>query len=353
MFRARQKPETFVNVTQAVFGVLDYAMRWNQEKSRHATRADDTALKRVKAVIDVIPPVLRAQRAMDCGQYSRALFYLEHHAQELELENGDPRERTRLLEQLQDIYTQIDEPDGLEGISARLHVLDVNQQILSHKKAGRWAAAQTWYEIKLAEEPSNVDIQADLLTCLKQSGQHGKSYITSVSSMCGANLWPDVLLNYVEGMHVDATSENRIVPFAVEAAWATSRWDTLSKWASRFHGDPLEDFNVSIAQLFEQLRRDQSPGEAFAQTMQSMREKIAAAMTYSATSSLQACHDLMLRCHVLTDLEIIAETKQREGPAPHQDVLAKLSRRLEVLGAYVNDKQYLLGIRRAAMELSR
>lgn len=92
----------------------------------------------------------------------------------MEVENSDPRQKTLLLEQLQDIYTQIDEPDGLEGISAHLHVLDINQQILSHKKAGRYTAAQTWYEIKLAEEPDNIDVQIDLLNCLKQSGQHGK-----------------------------------------------------------------------------------------------------------------------------------------------------------------------------------
>jgi serine/threonine-protein kinase ATR len=79
-----------------------------------------------------------------------------------------------LLERLQDIYTQIDEPDGIEGISAHLHVLDIDQQILAHRKAGRWTAAQSWYEIKLAEEPYNINTQLNLLTCLKESGQHGE-----------------------------------------------------------------------------------------------------------------------------------------------------------------------------------
>jgi serine/threonine-protein kinase ATR len=153
---------------------LDYASRWIQAKSRGATKEDKVAINRVQSVVDAIPPELRSQRAVYCKQYSRALFYLEHHAQELEVNKGDEGERKRLLNQLQEIYTQIDEPDGLEGISARLQVLDVNQQILGHKKAGRWSAAQTWYEIKLAEEPNNVDTQVDLLTCLKQSGQHGK-----------------------------------------------------------------------------------------------------------------------------------------------------------------------------------
>lgn len=163
---------------------------------------------------------------------------------------------------------------------------------------------------------------------------------------------PDVLLNYVEGMRVDTTAENKIVPFAVEAAWATSRWHTLSTYAGRFHGDVLEDFNVSLAKLFGALRLGKAGEQAFTTTLEGMRNKIASAMTFSATSSLQACHEMMLRCHVLTDLEIIAGTRDAEGPA-HQEVLTSLNRRLEILGAYVNDKQYVLGIRRAAMEISR
>ncbi|TDZ36272.1 Protein kinase rad3 [Colletotrichum trifolii] len=219
---------------EAVFRVLDYASRWLQEKAaRRKSDSDLPAISRVSEALGVIPPMLISQRAMDCREYSRALFHLEQHTQEIETEKIEPKGRTVILEQLQDIYTQIDEPDGLEGISAHLHVLDINQQILSHKKTGRYTAAQTWYEIKLAEEPDNIDVQVDLLDCLKQSGQH------------------DVLLNYVEGMRMDQATENKIIPFAVEAAWATRRWDTLSKYTSRFHGSPLEDFNLMLAKWLD------------------------------------------------------------------------------------------------------
>lgn len=112
---------------------------------------------------------------MDCKAYSRALFHLEQHIRQVQEKTKDPKETSRLLERLQDIYAQIDEPDGLDGIAAHLQVLSINQQMLSHRKAGRWTAAQTWYEIQLAEHPSNMDIRLDLLTCLKESGQHGMS----------------------------------------------------------------------------------------------------------------------------------------------------------------------------------
>lgn len=136
--------------------------------------AEDTAnIDRVASYLASFPAELISQRAVDCFEYSRALFYLEQHIRQVDESKDTTHNRDRLVQRVQDIYTQIDEPDGLEGISAHLHVLDLEQQVLSHRKAGRWAAAQTWYEIKLAEEPDSIDVQMDLLTCLKESGQHG------------------------------------------------------------------------------------------------------------------------------------------------------------------------------------
>jgi serine/threonine-protein kinase ATR len=156
-------------------------MRWLHQKKAKAQQSstDSTAIARVQSILDALPAELISQRAVDCKSFSRALFHLEQHIRQTEQDQKGNGERERLLQRLQDIYTQIDEPDGLEGISAHLHVLDINQQILSHRKAGRWAAAQTWYEIKQAQDPSNIDVQIDLLTCLKESGQHG------VSLRCG------------------------------------------------------------------------------------------------------------------------------------------------------------------------
>ena len=124
--------------------------------------------------MDSIPAELISQRAADSNEYARALFHLEQHAQKMEQQKREPGDRTKLLERLQEIYANIDEPDGLEGISSHLPALDITQQILSHKKAGRWSAAKTWYEMELAEQPNNVDTQVELLNCLKQAGQHGK-----------------------------------------------------------------------------------------------------------------------------------------------------------------------------------
>lgn len=142
---------------------------------------------RVERLLVRFPAEIVSQRAVLCNSYARALFHWETHIRDKRDYAIDKAvsnvnvELSPLLERLQQIYTQIDEPDGIEGIAAHLHVLDIDQQILGHRKAGRWTAAQTWYEIKLNEDPHNVDLQLDLLTCLKESGQHGRlnTYISN------------------------------------------------------------------------------------------------------------------------------------------------------------------------------
>ena len=161
----------------------------------------------------------------------------------------------------------------------------------------------------------------------------------------------DVLLNYVEGMNTTPATINRIVPYAVEASWATGRWQTLQKYLGSYNaGNHLEVFNLGIGSALLSLK-DGKPDQ-FKDYMRELRDKVASSMSYSATVSLQSCHDAMLKCHVLTDLEIIAD-HSKNAKRDQQEIQAHLTRRLEVLGAYVSDKQYLLGIRRAAMELMR
>lgn len=129
----------------------------------------------MKSVLRMIPPEIVSRRAVECKSYARALFYWEQHIRNVRQTDQTKPTNTALLQHLQDIYTEIDEPDGIEGFSAKLHILDIDQQVLGHRKAGRWTAAQSWYEIQLAEKPGDVDIQLNLLSCLEESGQHGKS----------------------------------------------------------------------------------------------------------------------------------------------------------------------------------
>ena len=138
---------------------------------------DALHISSVEAVLGLIPADVISRRAVECKSFARALFHWEQYIRQqrqLSIDAGRSIELEPYYERLQDIYTQIDEPDGIEGISSHLHVLDIDQQILEHRKAGRWTAVQSWYELLLTKEPDDLEVQYNLLLSLKESGQHGK-----------------------------------------------------------------------------------------------------------------------------------------------------------------------------------
>lgn len=151
-------------------------------------------------------------------------------------------------------------------------------------------------------------------------------------------------------MHTAAQTVSKLLPFAAEASWATGRWNILAKYTSLAPPGIGEDFNVNVGRALLALQKGDE--DIFKFSIKSLRDRIARSLSTATTSSLGACHDTTLKLHVLTELEMIAGIDQAtNGDLP--GILESLNRRLEVIGAFLNDKQYLLGIRRAAMQLSR
>jgi serine/threonine-protein kinase ATR len=187
--------ERSLTVRKNVFQTLDYLALWLQEKRKAISEAranakrpgrgvseeeeikDLKAISGVERILQMIPAEIISKRAVECGSYARALYHWEQYYRQERMKaevKGATFEKDEFMQHLQFIYAQIDEPDSIEGISAHLQVLNPNQQIMEHRKAGRWTAAQSWYEISLAEKPNDPETQTNLLTCLKESGQYGQ-----------------------------------------------------------------------------------------------------------------------------------------------------------------------------------
>ena len=138
----------------------------------------DISVSRVERVLSVIPPEIMGLRSFECKSYPRALFYWEQHLRHAR-ETRCEEEMKPFYERLQHIYAQIDEPDCIEGISTHLKVFTIDQQIIEHRNAGRWTAAQNWYEMQLLAKPNDIELQVNLLSCLRESGQYGEIRIFS------------------------------------------------------------------------------------------------------------------------------------------------------------------------------
>ncbi|KAL4869315.1 hypothetical protein BDV12DRAFT_185211 [Aspergillus spectabilis] len=346
--------ESILLCSQSVFEVLDYLSRWVQGKKKqlHSLRSHghhrasrenmrdilvDSYTSQVKAVeslLGFIPPQVISKRAVECKSFSRALFHWEQYIRQYtnRLQVQQPAGLDSLYEHLQNIYSQIDEPDGIEGISTHLHVLDIDQQILEHRKAGRWATAQSWYELQLEKDPDNIDAQWNLFTCLKESGQQ------------------DAILTRFEILKT-SSSVPRFLSFAVEASWMTGKWEKMHDYLELCARKTTADFNIGIGLALDAFRRGQR--QQFAEIIDGLRLNVAKSLTTNAVTSLQSCHDSMLKLHALMEIEAVALAGDaRNDPDVRSELRVSLDRRLDVLGGYISDKQYLLGLRRAAMELT-
>jgi serine/threonine-protein kinase ATR len=109
------------------------------------------------------------------------------------------------------------------------------------------------------------------------------------------------------------------------------------------------EFNVGVGKALLAMRDMDKPN--FKQIIEGLRGSLAEGFSPTSTASLHASHDTLIKLHTLYELETIS------GMSPYaatnrETILENLDRRLDLLGAYTSDKQYLLGIRRAAMQVS-
>lgn len=108
-------------------------------------------------------------------------------------------------------------------------------------------------------------------------------------------------------------------------------------------------FNIGIGKAL--LALSNSDFDRFNIVMDQLRRLNARSLSATNTMSLQMCHSVMLRFHAITEVEAISGVLPVEYEKPA--LLSSLSKRLDVLGAFLSDKQYLLGLRRATMQLSK
>ena len=109
------------------------------------------------------------------------------------------------------------------------------------------------------------------------------------------------------------------------------------------------DFNIGIGKALLALSDADFGG--FNVVMSQLRHINARSLSATNTTSLQICHSTMLRFHAITEVEAISGVLSDE--LEKTALLSSFDKRLDVLGTFLSDKQYLLGLRRATMQLSK
>ncbi len=176
---------------QAIFDLLDHLSRWLQDqknalrdsrrKDRSNSRLDasyiqlEMSIAAIDNVLGSIDGELMAHAALQSRAYARSLRNFEQRI--AHLKHTDKRSEMHLqtyYEHLHRIYADLDEPDGMEGVSTSVISPSLEHQIREHESVGRWTSAQSCWEVKLQQSPDDVHLHIGLMRCLRNLGHFGQ-----------------------------------------------------------------------------------------------------------------------------------------------------------------------------------
>jgi serine/threonine-protein kinase ATR len=148
---------------------------------------------------------------------------------------------------------------------------------------------------------------------------------------------------------LDPNSSDVTLPHTTEASWLVGRWACLKELINSPAAFRSEDFNVGLGKALLAIERFDKKG-LFA-ILKQLRRSVSQTFTSSSTSSLSAAHAHLLKFHVLYEVEALS------GLGSHRSDIgilqSSLSGRLDALGSFTEDKQFILGLRRAVISLSK
>jgi serine/threonine-protein kinase ATR len=332
---------------QSVFLLIDYLQKWLRQhrktlmerKHQLAKRANryvaadedeevDPTIARVESVLSALPPDLMANASFQCGSYARALFHWEQYIRDNE-KNQPEDGMDQMYARWQEIYNHLDEPDGIEGISAKFTSQTFEQQILEHETAGHWSAAQSCFELALQQEPSNVTFQKGFLNCIKQSGHH-ETYLSQVSGL---------IASFPQNLEVYSS-------LAIESSWMAGNWGLLAKHLENSNKSGFE-YQVGEALLALMHGNDQK----FQTCMSNLQTTLGHAIVAAGTDSSRQCYDALARLHAVQELKAI-RTHMTSDTAERRRFMSLLDERLNLVIPTPKYQQFTLALRRAAITLS-
>lgn len=310
---ARQAADKRMLASQVIFDLLDHQSKWlRQARADRSMRSSH--LEPVEQLLSSIDTELAANAALKSRAYARSLRNFEERV--VSLRNVEKRENKELqtyFESLHEIYAELDEPDGMEGVSAFVVSPTLELQIREHESTGRWTAAQSCWEVRLQQHPEDINLHLGLLKCLKNLGHYGRQWVEELGLTT-----LDTLRTHIRGvLSRNPSWEDQLSPFMAEAPWMLSHWEEIRK----IQNPP------PIAAVFLAMRFGGDVDDA----LTIARRRIGAGIT---TREYSRAYEAILQLHMLREVELIHQTDRAVQAQPKDVSAANAS---VVRNRYAND----------------
>ncbi|XP_023529566.1 serine/threonine-protein kinase ATR [Cucurbita pepo subsp. pepo] len=251
----------------------------------------------VSQLLDAIPKITLARASLSCQAYARSLMYFESYVRGKSGSFNPAAERSGIFEDedisyLMEIYSYLDEPDGISGLACLRKSLRLQDQLLITKKAGNWAEVLTFCEQALHMEPNSVQRHSDVLNCLL--------------NMCHLQ----AMVTHVDGLITRIPQYKKTWCMqGVQAAWRLGRWDLMDEYLTGADEEGLlcsssesnASFDMDVAKILQAMMKKNkfSVSEKIALSKQSLIASLAAAGMDSYTRA----YPFVVKLHLLKELE--------------------------------------------------
>ncbi|KAF9205154.1 serine/threonine-protein kinase M1 [Haplosporangium sp. Z 27] len=293
--------------SQTVFVLFDHISKWIQSRKLLSAKASSarssytstatsipelsqTTLKQYDIAIEAVQEQLKsishdviAMAAFRCKAYARSLLHYEQYIRDSRQQLGANDSAIQsMYEKLQEIYANLEEPDGMEGISTLITSGTPTQNLLQCESAGQWSEAQFYYEQGLQDDPGQFENHAGLYKCLENLG-HYKMLSSCVQGDIQA--YPDW--------------EQQLTDWRIGSAWKVQNWESLETALSR---SVHASFETGLGQLLLDLR-DNRIAE-FENHLQQVRCMLIPTLAAASMESYSRAYDHIVQLHMLHELEV-------------------------------------------------
>ncbi|CAE6445919.1 unnamed protein product [Rhizoctonia solani] len=290
---------------QTVFDLMDQLNRWIRNKNQEAVRKRAELRRgrqnardppghpavatleyqraKVESLLSTIDNELLSNAAFRCRAFARSLMSFEKEIVAKREQRKTEQELQPLYERLHEIYANLDEPDGMEGVSKLVISPSLEQQIRGHEMTGRWTSAQSCWEIQLQQEPNNLEPHIGLLRCLRNLG-HNDAMKTHIHG---------VLSNY-------PMWEPQLADFAVEGAWTLGDLDAVKRLTSDLQRQSPE---MTLGRLLLSAQKDTRLD--FDAVLANARGVFGGAITANGSTSYRRSYEAVLHLHMAREIESI------------------------------------------------
>lgn len=326
---------------QMVFDLMDHLSRYLRVQ-RGSNRPERTT-SHVDKLVSSLETELMANAALQSKAFARSLRNFEQRILYLRVkDNRANGELQTYFEKLHQIYADLDEPDGMEGVSTLVVAPSLEHQIREHQSTGRWTHAQSCWEVRLQQSPDDVSLHVGLLRCLQNLGHYG-SLLPK-----GAFLIADSLRTHIRGVlnrHPEWRDE--LSSFTAESAWIIGDWvqvEALGPTAT-----PLGPVMLAMQQR-----------EAMSEVFVRARRQIGLSIV---SRQYARAYEGVLRLHQLHDIELIHNTAlgiRNAGDTVNtaalnakaaEDLMRVLNVRYSTTAPSFRVRESVLTVRRAALGL--